>query len=155
MKLADIIVPDAIRAELTATTRDDAILELATALAEAGAITKKSVAEIAKATIAREDQATTGIGKGIALPHIRIEGIKKPMATIGCSATGLDFNSLDGKDVHAVIFMVSSTGNPDEHLQAMEALFRHVQRDMFRKFLLQAKTNEAVLELIEEADEQG
>ena len=155
MKLADIIVPDAIRAELKATTRDDAILELATALAEAGAITKKSVAAIAKATIAREDQATTGIGKGISLPHIRIEGIKKPMATIGCSAAGLDFNSLDGKDVHAVIFMVSSTGNPDEHLQAMEALFRHVQRDMFRKFLLQAKTNEAVLELIEEADEQG
>lgn len=155
MKLSDIVVTDAIRAQLKATTRDDAIAELVEALADAGAIARKSVAEITKAIITREAQATTGIGKGIALPHAKIKGIKKPFATLGGVTEGLDFSSLDSKPVYSVILLLSSPDHPDEHLQAMETIFRHVQRDMFRKFLRQAETNEAMVELIQEADEMG
>lgn len=155
MKLADIVVTDAIRAQMDAQTRDEAIEELVNALASAGAISKRSASEIAKAIIARESQATTGIGKGIALPHAKIKGIKKPIATIGGTPEGLDFSSLDSKPVYSVILLLSSPENPDEHLQAMETIFRHVQRDIFRKFLRQAETQQAVVDLIEEADEQG
>lgn len=155
MKLADIVVSDAIVPQLKATTRDEAIAELVDALAQAGAITKKSVPEITKAIITREKQATTGIGKGIALPHAKRSDIKKPIATFGCSQAGLDFSSLDSKPVHTVILLLSSPDNPDEHLQAMEAIFRHVQRDMFRKFLAQAETRQAIEDIIKEADEMG
>ncbi len=155
MKLSDIVVTDAIRAELQAKTRDAAIEELVGALADAGAIAKKSTGEIAKAVIAREAQATTGIGKGIALPHVKVEGMKKPIATFGGSAEGLDFSSLDSQPVYSVILLLSSPENPDEHLQAMETIFRHVQRDLFRKFLRQAKTNKAMIELVQEADDLG
>jgi mannitol/fructose-specific phosphotransferase system IIA component (Ntr-type) len=155
MKLSDIVVKGAVRPALEATTRDDAIAELVKALADAGKITKTSVPQIIESTIARENQATTGVGKGIALPHAKMKGIKKPIATIGKSAEGLDFSSLDNQPVFAVILLLSNPDNPADHLKAMEIIFGQVQRDMFRKFLLQAETTEAVMDLVKEADEES
>ncbi len=91
MKLSDIIVADAIVPELKARTRDEVIRELIEALASAGAIAKKNVDDYAKAVLAREKQATTGIGKGVALPHAKIKGIKQAVGTIGRSSQGIDF----------------------------------------------------------------
>jgi len=153
MKLSEIMVEGAIVPELKARTRDEAIAELVESLAASGAIPKKSVADVVKAVLARESQATTGIGKGVALPHAKLAGIKKPVGTIGRSSAGIDFAALDAKLVYSVMLLLSSPENPDEHLQAMEAIFKHVQRDMFRKFLRQSETREAIVELIHEADE--
>lgn len=155
MKLADIIVSEAIVGDLQATTRDDAICELVGSLAESGAIPAKSVDDVVKAIIKREGQATTGIGKGVSLPHAKIASIKSPVGVIGRSADGIDFASLDSKPVYSVILLLSSPDNPDEHLQAMETIFKHVQRDMFRKFLRQSETSEAIVDLLQEADEMG
>jgi nitrogen PTS system EIIA component len=153
MKLADIIVHDAIVPELKAQTREDVVEELVQALASAGAIPKKSIDDVVKAVMARESQATTGIGKGVALPHAKLKGVKKPLGAIGRSGPGIDFAALDGKPVYSVILLLSNPDNPDEHLQAMETIFKHVQRDIFRKFLRQAQTQQAITELIQEADE--
>ena len=155
MKLADIMIADAIVPELKAKTRDEAINELVEALAAAGAIPKKSAKDVTKAVLARENQATTGIGKGVALPHAKLKGVKKPLCTIGRSSEGIDFAALDSKPVYSVILLLSSPDNPDEHLQAMETIFKHVQRDIFRKFLRQSETKDAIVELIQEADELG
>ncbi len=155
MKLSDIMVADSIVPELKAKTRDEAIVELVDMLAAAGSVPKKSVKDITKAILAREAQATTGIGKGVALPHAKLKGIKKPIGTIGRSSEGLDFSALDSKPVYSVILLLSSPDNPDEHLQAMETIFKHVQRDIFRKFLRQSETREAIVDLIKEADEIG
>jgi mannitol/fructose-specific phosphotransferase system IIA component (Ntr-type) len=155
MKLSDIIIGDAIVPSLANKTRDEVIGELVESLAEAGAVSKQRVKEITKAILAREAQATTGIGKGVALPHAKLKGIKKPIATIGCSSEGIDFASLDSKPVYSVILLLSSPDNPDEHLQAMETIFKHVQRDIFRKFLRQSESREAIIDLIKEADEVG
>lgn len=155
MKLADIMVAEAIIPELSSTTRDDAIRELIEALVAAGAVARKNVPEIAKTVLAREAQATTGIGKGVALPHAKLKGIKKPIGTIGRSVEGIDFSSLDAKPVYSAILLLSNPDNPDEHLQAMETIFKHIQRDIFRKFLRQSQTAEDIWDLIEEADELG
>ncbi len=155
MKLSDIVVADAIIPELQAKTRDDAITELVESLANAGTISKKSAKDVVKAVLAREAQATTGIGKGVALPHAKLKGIKKAVATIGRSSEGLDFSALDYKPVYSVILLLSCPDKPDEHLQAMETIFKHVQRDIFRKFLRQSETREAIVDLIREADELG
>ena len=124
-------------------------------LAAAGVVPKKNVKDITKAVLAREAQATTGIGKGVALPHAKLKGVKKPLATIGRSGEGIDFAALDSKPVYSVILLLSNPDNPDEHLQAMETIFKHVQRDIFRKFLRQSETKEAIVELIQEADQMG
>ena len=153
MKLSDIMVLDAVVPDLKGTTRDEVISELVEALAETGIIAKRNVKEIVQAILKREAQATTGIGKGVALPHAKLKSIKKPIGTIGRSSGGLEFKSLDSKPVYSVILLLSSPDGPDEHLQAMETIFKHVQRDMFRKFLHQSETKEAIIDLIHEADE--
>jgi len=155
MKLSDIMVGDAIVPELEATTRDAVIAELVEALADSGAIPKKSTKDVTRVVLAREAQATTGIGKGVALPHAKLKGIKKPLGTVGRSSAGIDFAALDSKPVYSVILLLSSPENPDEHLQAMETIFKHVQRDIFRRFLRQSETKEAIIDLIQEADELG
>jgi mannitol/fructose-specific phosphotransferase system IIA component (Ntr-type) len=155
MKLSDIMVADAIVPNLDAKTRDEAVGELVAALISSGALARKSASEVIAAVLTRENQATTGIGKGVALPHAKLKGIKKPVGTIGRSSEGIDFAALDSKPVYSVILLLSSPDNPDEHLQAMETIFKHVQRDVFRKFLRQSETQEAIVELIQEADELG
>ena len=152
MRLSEIIVTDAVMCDLEVDDRDEAIGKLVRALADAGAITKRSVPAAIEAVLAREKQATTGIGKGISLPHAKLKSMKKVVGTIGRSTKGIDFNALDSKPVYIVILLLSNPGNPDEHLQAMETIFKHVQRDLFRKFLRQCETTQAVVELIDEAD---
>ena len=153
MKLSDIMVTGAIVPALKGTTRDEVIVELVEALADAEAVARRGGQEITEHVLKREAQATTGIGKGVALPHAQLKTVKKPVGTIGLSAGGIDFSALDSKPVYSVILLLSSPDNPDEHLQAMETIFKHVQRDMFRKFLRQSETKQAVIDLIHEADE--
>jgi len=153
MKLSDIINTDAIIPELEATTRDEAIIELIRSLASAGAIPNRSVDETIKVVLRREAQATTGIGKGVALPHAKLKSVKKPVGTVGRSSKGIDFAALDSQPVYSVVLLLSSPDDPDEHLQAMETIFKHVQRDNFRKWLRQCNSKDEIIELLHDADE--
>ena len=153
MRLSDIIVQDAIVPQLASTTRDEAIAELIGALAQAGTVDADSVQDVTAALLAREAQATTGIGNGVAFPHARIKGIKAPVGAIGCSAEGIDFDSLDGQPVNIVVLVLSNPEDPGEHLDAMEAVFRHVQREAFRDELRACQTREEIVALVEKADE--
>ncbi len=153
MKLSDFIVNDAIVAELQATDRDGVIRELVQSLADNGAIDSGDVETVAKIAIKRENEGTTGFGKGVAVPHVKHDSIGKLIATIGRSSTGIDFGSLDRAPVFTVVLLISSKEDPDAHLAAMEQIFRHLQRDNFRRFLRQADTRDAIIDLINEADE--
>ncbi len=152
MKLADFVCFDAIIPELKARTRDDAIAELVTVLDKAGKLGKNNCKKIIKAMVKRENQATTGMGKGIALPHVQHPAVKDVIAAIGQSSRGLDFTALDKQLVYSVILLVSPADNPDRHLQAMESVFRHLQSDRFRSFLRQSETVEQIKDLLMEAD---
>ncbi|MHC4458082.1 MAG: PTS sugar transporter subunit IIA [Planctomycetota bacterium] len=153
MKLVDFICFEAIIPKLKATNRDDAITELVSALAKAGRLGKIKSKEIAEAVIKRENEASTGMGKGVAIPHVKHSVIKDVIATIGQSSTGIDFAALDKKPVYSVILLISPEDKPDKHLQAMENIFKHLQRERFRKFLRQAQLAKQIEDLIREADE--
>lgn len=153
MKLVDFICFEAIIPKLKATNRDDAITELVLALAKAGRLGKIKSQEIAEAVIKRENEASTGMGKGVAIPHVKHSAVKDVIATIGQSGTGIDFAALDKKTVYSVILLISPEDNPDKHLQAMENIFKHLQRERFRKFLRQAQLAKQIEDLIREADE--
>lgn len=153
MKLTDFVVREAIVANLEASDRNGVIRELTAALVKAGAIDEAGRESVARAIIQRENQGSTGFGKGVAVPHVKHAKVSRIMATIGRSAQGVDFAALDRAPVYTVVVLLSPADNPDGHLQAMESIFRHLQRDNFRKFLRQSETVEAIMELIEEADE--
>jgi mannitol/fructose-specific phosphotransferase system IIA component (Ntr-type) len=153
MKLTDFVVPKAIIANLQATDRNGVIRELVKALSTAGVVAEGDAEALAKAVIQRENKGSTGFGKGVAVPHVKHPKATRIMAAIGRSAQGVDFAALDRAPVYAVVLLLSPLDNPDGHLQAMENIFRHLQRDNFRRFLRQSETSEIIMDLIEEADE--
>ncbi|MDA8376196.1 MAG: PTS sugar transporter subunit IIA [Planctomycetia bacterium] len=155
MKLGDFIVRDAIVADLKATSRDEVIRELVKALAAADAVSAADVDTICKAILDRERHGSTGFGKGVAVPHVKLACIKKQIGTIGRSTAGVDFAALDQAPVYSVVMLLSPPDNPDGHLHAMENIFRNLQQDTFRRFLRQASSPKEIMELIEEADQAG
>jgi len=122
-------------------------------LADHGAIESDAVDAITRAVIQRENQGSTGFGKGVAVPHVKHESVTRMIATIGRSSRGVDFAALDRAPVYTIVLLLSPANAPDAHLAAMERIFRYLQRDSFRKFLRQADTREAILDLLSEADE--
>ena len=155
MKFADFICFEAIIPELKAKDRNGVIAELVSALYKVGRLGKGkgNCEEIIKAVIKRENEASTGMGKGVAVPHVKHEAVKDVVATIGQSSVGIDFSSLDKQPVYSVILIISPVNKPDKHLQVMESIFKHLQEEKFRKFLRQSKEAEEIEELLREADE--
>lgn len=153
MKLSDFFVKESITPELQATDRKGVIKELVTALAQAGAISSDDVDTITRSVIQRENQGSTGFGKGVAVPHAKPSCVKKVVATIGRSSAGIDFAALDRAPVYTVVILLSPPSEADNHLAAMTNIFRHLQNDNFRRFLRQADTEQAIGDLIDEAEE--
>jgi mannitol/fructose-specific phosphotransferase system IIA component (Ntr-type) len=153
MRLSDFCCFEAMVPELQANDRDGVIVELISLLEQAGKLGKARSTEIQKEIIKREKEASTGMGKGVAVPHVKHKAVKNVAAAIGLSRVGIDFSSLDKQPVYSVILLVSPMENPDLHLQAMESVFKHLQKEKFRKFLRQCHTREQIEDLIQEADD--
>jgi len=153
MKLADFICFEAVIPELKSDYRDGVIAELVTSLDKAGKLGRGNREEITKAVIKREKEASTGIGKGVAVPHVKHPAVKEVVAAVGQSSVGIDFAALDKQPVYSVILLLSPADSPDRHLQAMESIFKHLQKEKFRKFLRQAQNAEQIEDLLREADE--
>jgi PTS system nitrogen regulatory IIA component len=154
MKLKDFIVADAIVAELAATDRDAALRELAASLAAAQALPASAVEEVVAALIKREQNGSTGFGKGVAVPHVKHPAVKKMVGTIGRSVAGIEFAALDHQPVFTIFLLLSPENQPQQHLQAMNIVFSNLQKDIFRRFLRQSATREAIVELLDEADQR-
>lgn len=153
MRLSDLIHEPSIVPELVATERNAAIRELVRSLSDHGAIPEEHAAAISRAAIARENQGSTGFGKGVAVPHVKHERIGGLVATIGRSSRGVDFAALDRAPVYTIVLLLSPADAPEDHLTAMERIFQYLQRENFRRFLRQADTQEAIVDLIREADD--
>ena len=83
MKLSKFFVAEAMVPNLNSETRNDVIRELVEALAKSGRVKKKDIEEIIEQLVERENQGSTGIGKGIAVPHIKHPSVKNITATVG------------------------------------------------------------------------
>ena len=152
MKLRDFIVTEAITPQLTATDRDGAVRELVTALANAGSVPTTAVDEIVAAVIKREQNGSTGFGKGVAVPHVKHPKVKAMAGAIGRSTGGIDFAALDHQPVYTIFLLLSPENQPQQHLQAMNIVFSNLQKDMFRRFLRQSDSRQDIVDLLDEAD---
>lgn len=152
MKLSDIISVNTVVPQLKSADRNGAIEELIAALHKAKKLGKVDPAALTKAVIKRESEASTGIGKGVAVPHVKHPDVAKPAAVVGCSPSGIDFSSLDKQPVYTIFLLISPVSNPDKHLQAMETIFKNLQKDDFRRFLRQAQSAQDIIEAIKDAD---
>ena len=153
MKLKEFIVAEAITPELKANDRDGAIRELVVALAAAGALPEEAVDEVVTAVVKREQNGSTGFGKGVAVPHVKHAKVKAMAGAIGRSTGGIDFAALDHQPVYTIFLLLSPENQPQQHLQAMNIVFSNLQKDMFRRYLRQSGSREAIVDLLDEADQ--
>jgi PTS system nitrogen regulatory IIA component len=152
MKFSDFVSIPAIKADLNSLDKPGVIRELVESLATAGAIKQEDVEGIVAAIMKREELGSTGIGRGVAVPHTKHPSVEKLVGTVGVSSEGVDFNSLDGDKVHLFFVLVSPPDRPGDHLRALENISRQLRDDTFCRFLKQAKATEDIRLLLVEAD---
>lgn len=154
MKLTEIVQTSAIIPQLQARERDDVVRELVGALVAAGAAPAEAEQELINKLLDRERKGSTGFGRGVAVPHVKHKAVTGIRAAIGISSQGIDFSALDKQPVYTVFLLLSPEDRPEEHLQAMETIFKNLSKDTFRRFLRQSTTSDAVVSLLDEADHQ-
>jgi len=152
MKFADFVSVKSIKADITATNKEAVIEEMVNSLIAAGDLNGDERGDIVQAVMNREDLGSTGIGRGVAVPHTKHPSVDKLVATIGVSGDGVEFNSLDGERVNLLFLLVSPPDRPGDHLRALENISRQLRDDTFCRFLKQSKTVEDIQQLLEEAD---
>lgn len=152
MKFSDFVSVAAIRADLGADEKPAIIRELVESLAAAGGVKSEDVDGIVAAIMKREELGSTGIGRGVAVPHTKHASVEKLVGTVGVSVEGVDFNSLDGDKVHLFFLLVSPPDRPGDHLRALENISRQLRDDTFCRFLKQARSAHDIQLLLAEAD---
>ncbi len=152
MKFSDFVSAKSIQAVLSSSTKETVIAELVDALVAAGNIKAIDRDDIIKAIMKREELGSTGIGRGIAVPHTKHAGVDRLVGTVGVSSDGIEFDSLDGQKAQLFFLLVSPPDRPGDHLRALENISRQLRDDTFCRFLKQSKNTEDIMQLLEEAD---
>lgn len=152
MKLTDFVIKEAILPNLTVNSKEGAIRAMVESLANAGKLKKEDQDGIISAILKREELGSTGIGNGVAVPHTKHPSVDRLIATVALAPEGVDFASLDGEDVYILFLLVSPPDRPGDHLRALENISRHLRNHNFCNFLKQSRSAEAVVELLDEAD---
>lgn len=152
MKLCDFVVKDAVIPELPSGSKEDAIRAMVASLKAAGSISAADEEGIIAAILKREELGSTGIGRGVAVPHTKHPSVDKLISAVALCKEGIDFESLDGEPVFIMFLLVSPPDRPGDHLRGLENISRHLRNDNFCRFLKQSKTGEAVWDLLQEAD---
>ena len=152
MKLTEIIKPDAIRSHLESSDRDGTIAEMIDMLVASGAAPAEIRDELLAKILDRERKSSTGFGYGVAVPHIKHPKIAQLTAGIGLSEHGIDFESRDKLPVYTVVMLLTPADQPEDHLQAMETIFKNLSKETFRRAMRQTQSNEDVLTLLDDAD---
>jgi PTS system fructose-specific IIA component/PTS system nitrogen regulatory IIA component len=155
MKFSDFVAPDAIRSRIEAQSKEGVIREMVQALVDAGRIAAADQEGIVKAVMKREDLGSTGIGRGVAVPHTKHPSVSRLVGTVAVSPSGVDFESLDGDPVQLFFLLVSPPDRPGDHLRALENISRQLRDDSFCRLLKAAKGPVEIQHLLEEADSQG
>ncbi|QDV24083.1 PTS sugar transporter subunit IIA [Aureliella helgolandensis] len=152
MKFSDFVSTKSICPDLESVDKESVISELVDSLLAAGEIKESDRDDIVKAIMKREELGSTGIGRGIAVPHTKHPSVDKLVGTVGVSIDGVDFDSLDGEKVQLFFLLVSPPDRPGDHLRALENISRQLRDETFCRFLKQSKNAEDIVQLLEEAD---
>ncbi|RHX66647.1 PTS fructose transporter subunit IIABC [Lactobacillus delbrueckii] len=150
MRIKDILSPESMIMDLQATTKDEAINEMADLEVATGIVNNKE--KFVESIWAREKESTTGIGGGIAMPHARNEYINKARVLFSKSEKGVDYDSLDQQPVHLFFMITAPAGADNTHLQALAKLSSLlINPDLVEK-LKAAKTADEVIDLFSQAE---
>jgi mannitol/fructose-specific phosphotransferase system IIA component (Ntr-type) len=121
-------------------------------LRESGYLRGADADAILKAIMKREQLGSTGLGRGVAIPHAKHDSVDRLIGTVAVSHSGVNFDAIDNDPVYIFVMLLSPQNPPGEHLRALDVVTRSLRDDMFCRFLRQANTREAIVDLLNQAD---
>ncbi|MBT2695484.1 PTS fructose transporter subunit IIABC [Bacillus sp. ISL-55] len=152
MRITELLTKETILLSMSAASKQDAVNELVGVLERAGKITDRNAFE--EAILKREQQSTTGVGDGIAIPHAKTSVVKDAAIVFGRSEAGVDYESLDGQPAHLFFMIAAPEGANNTHLEALARLSSILMNADARKKLLEAKTANDVIGIINSYDQE-
>lgn len=152
MKIIDLIKKDTIILELKSSCKNEIINELVEKLDGADKLKDKD--EYKKAILKREEESSTGIGEGIAIPHAKTQSVKTPAIAFGRSLKGIDYDSIDCEPAYLFFMIAASKNADDQHLETLSRLSTLLMDLDFRKGILNTNSKDEILKLIDEKEKQ-
>ncbi|HCM89583.1 MULTISPECIES: fructose-specific PTS transporter subunit EIIC [Vagococcus] len=152
MKVTDLLVADCMIMDLKATDKKSAIKEMVSKLHKAGRISDQEVFEAG--IIKREEQTSTGLGDGIAMPHSKNSAVVKPTVLFAKSSRGVDYEALDGQPTFLFFMIAAPEGANDTHLQALAGLSRLLLNPELITSLKKAINSEEVISIFDMAQKE-
>lgn len=152
MRITELLKKDTIILDLKSKSKAEVIDELVDKLDTAGRLNDKE--EYKKAIWKRENEFSTGIGDGIAIPHAKTKAVKTPALAFGRSKEGLDYDSLDGANAHIFFMIAASEGAHNEHLETLSRLSSLLMNEGFKNGLMNAKSVDEILALIDNEEKR-
>ncbi len=148
MKLASLLSPDQVLLDMHAEEHIPAIVELVDHLVETGKLATELREEVVESLREREEQVSTGIGYGVAIPHAFSENLEEVVTVFGRSKEGIDFEALDNSPVHFVILFVVPKRDYHLHLQTLAAIAKMFTNCEIRQRLAQAECRTEILNVL-------
>jgi mannitol/fructose-specific phosphotransferase system IIA component (Ntr-type) len=141
---------EAIVSELEGQTKAAVLAEMVGAAVTGGLLPRARRAQVVTALEAREERGSTGLGRGIAIPHAKIPGLRRHAGVVARSTGGVDYRAIDGEPVHVLVMLVSPDARPEEHLRALKWISGLARDPDFTSFIRQARTAQDILDVIHE-----
>ena len=152
MKITDLLKENSIELNVQSDSKVDILNKLVELMSMTAKI--ENIEEYKNKVFAREEQGSTGIGEGIAIPHGKSEVVKEPGLVAMVVPNGVDFEAIDQKKVN-LLFLIAAPDNKDNiHLEVLSRLSALLMDEEFRKKLINSKTKQEFLKYIDEAEEQ-
>lgn len=152
MRIRDLLAAESIELNGSATDKKDVLNKMVDLMAKSGKIA--DVETYRAGVFAREEEGTTGIGEGIAIPHCKSDAVKTPGLAAMVVKGGVEFDSLDGAPVH-ILFLIAAPNTKDNvHLDVLSKLSVLLMDENFTKNLIEAKSVDEFLAVIDEAESE-
>ena len=146
----DMFKLEAMIHELSGSTKAEVVEEMVAAAAAGGVLPKARRQQALEALMSRENRGSTGLGKGIAIPHAKLEGLRKHAGVVARSSEGVDFKAVDGEPVHVLVMLISPESRPDEHLSLLRWVSGLARDPDFSSFIRQARNEQDIFEVLQE-----
>lgn len=153
MKVTELLRKDIMLMDLQSTTKNEVIDEMIASLEKHHVINNAD--QFKEAILKREEQATTGLGNGIAMPHAKTAAVNEATVLFAKSNKGVDYESLDGEPTYLFFMIAVPDGLYDTHLQALAALSRSLLDEKFIEGLKSAKTPDEVVNIFRKREEES
>lgn len=138
MKITDILKESCTCVPLKSADKTGVITELVDVLDDSGALTDRD--NVLKAVLAREETRSTGIGKGLAVPHGKSHGCDRLLMAVGKPKEPLPFDAADGRPCRFIVLLTSPVDKTGPHITALARISRLWEHEAFRLAVAQAKT---------------